>query len=196
MYSGSLRTESKKVRVPRAAVRDDKKKGLQRDAVSPDFRFERTFFQAVGLAVVPRHLRHHYLGHLIVLTIPLRTIPCGIVSREEWLRVYTPTTKNCAELRKTPFAKILHRCSDACHRGRRGASACVWSTKVHIRIHWTCNQEVCRRLKLIMTSLCKVYFSQFYILYCAIWQHVSTWKGHLQASGIKYIKGISYPGCW
>jgi len=43
MYSGSLGTESKKVRVPRAAVRDDKKKGFEREAVSPDFRFERTF---------------------------------------------------------------------------------------------------------------------------------------------------------
>jgi hypothetical protein len=42
MYSGSSETESKKVRVPRAAVRDDKK-GLEREAVSPDFRFERTF---------------------------------------------------------------------------------------------------------------------------------------------------------
>jgi hypothetical protein len=31
------------VRVPPAAVRDGKKKGLEREPVSPDFRFERTF---------------------------------------------------------------------------------------------------------------------------------------------------------
>jgi hypothetical protein len=47
MYSGSLGTESKKVCVPRAAVRDDKKKGFEREAVSPDFRFERTFSKPV-----------------------------------------------------------------------------------------------------------------------------------------------------
>jgi len=116
--------------------------------------FWMNIFQAVGLTVVPRHLRHYYHCHNIVLIVPLRTIPCGVVSRKEWLRVYTPTTKNCSELRKTPFAKSLHQCSDACHRWRRGASAFVSSIKMHIRIHWTCNQQVYRQLKLIMIEHC------------------------------------------
>jgi hypothetical protein len=45
--------------------------------------FWMNIFQAVGLAVVPRHLRHHHHCHNIVLTVPLWTIPCGVVSREE-----------------------------------------------------------------------------------------------------------------
>jgi len=49
IYSGGLGTESKKVRVPWAAVRDDKKKGLEREAVSPDFRFEWTFSRPLDL---------------------------------------------------------------------------------------------------------------------------------------------------
>jgi len=102
-------------------------------------------FQAVGFAVVPRHLRHHYRGYHIVLTVPLQTIPCGVVSREEWLRVYTPTTKNCPDQRETPFTKLLHKYSDTCHRGRTGASARVSSTKVHLWIHWTCDQEVSKK---------------------------------------------------
>ena len=110
MCSGSLGTESKKVRVPRVAVRDDKKKGIEREAVSPEFRFERTFSRPVGLAVVPRHLRHHYHGHHIFLTVPLRTIPCGVVSREEWLRA--ATTMKVPRAAEDAFRKIasqVHR---------------------------------------------------------------------------------------
>jgi len=59
------------------------------------------------------------------------------------LRVATTTTmKICAELWKTPFAQLLQKCSDVCHRGHGGASVCVSSIKVHIQIHWTCNQGV------------------------------------------------------
>ena len=99
-------------------------------------------FQAAGLAVAHRHLRHHCHGHHVVLTLPHHTIRCGVLSREEWLRVATTTTKICAELWKTPFAQLLQNCSDVCHRGHGGASFCVSSIKMHIRIRWTCNQDV------------------------------------------------------
>ena len=90
-----------------------------------------------------RHLRHHCHGHHVVLNLPHQTIPCWVLSREEWLRVATTTTtKICAELWKTPFAQLLTKCLDVCHRGHGGAPVCVSSIKVHIRIRWTCNQGV------------------------------------------------------
>ena len=103
-------------------------------------------FQAAGLAVAHRHLRHHCHGHDVVLTLPHQTIRCGLLSREEWLRVATTTTI-CAELWKTPFSQLLQKCSDVCHRGHGGTSVCVSSIKVHIRIHWTCNQGVRKLFK-------------------------------------------------
>ena len=87
--------------------------------------------------------RHHRHGHHIVLTLPHQTVCCGVLSREEWLPVATTTMNICAELWKTPFAQLLQKCSDVCHRGHGGTSVCVSSIKVHIWIHWTCNQGVC-----------------------------------------------------
>ena len=69
---------------------------------------------------------------------------------EEWLRVYTPPTKRCAELWETLSEILPHECSDSCHRGYEGASVCVCNIKVHIRIHWTCSQEVLRWFRLTM----------------------------------------------
>jgi hypothetical protein len=94
------------------------------------------------LAVAHRHLQYHCHGHHVVLTFPHQTVRCGVLSREDWLHVATTTTKICAELWKTPYAQILQKCSDVCHRGHEGASVCVSSIKVHIRIHWTSNQGV------------------------------------------------------
>ena len=55
-----------------------------------------------------RHLRHHCHDHHVVLTLAHQTIRCGVLSREEWLRVATTTTtKICAELWKMPFAQLL-----------------------------------------------------------------------------------------
>ena len=99
-------------------------------------------FQAAGLAVAHRHLRHHCHDHHVVLILPHQTIRCGVLSREEWLRVATTTTKVCTELWKTPFPQLLPKCSNVCHRGYGGASVCVSSIKVHIRIRWTCNQGI------------------------------------------------------
>ena len=45
------------------------------------------------------------------------------------------------------FAQLLQKCSDVCHRGHGGASVCVSSIKVHIRIHLTCNQGLCNWFK-------------------------------------------------
>ena len=111
-----------------------------------------------------RYLRHHCHGHHVVLTVPHQTIRCGVLSREEWLRVATKTTKICAELWKTPFAQLLQKCSDVCHRGHGGASVCVSSIKVHIRIHWTCNQGV-RDSNQIMVAYWSVYGDFSPILY-------------------------------
>jgi len=44
------------------------------------------------------------------------------VSREGWLHITTPSMRNCAELWKTPFAPLLHKCCHICNRGQRGAS--------------------------------------------------------------------------
>ena len=99
-------------------------------------------FQGARLAVAHRHLRHHCHDHHAVLTLPHQTIPCGVLSREEWLRVATTTTNICAEPWKAPFAQLLPKCSDVCHRGHEGSSVCVSSIKVHIRIRRTCNQGV------------------------------------------------------
>ena len=101
--------------------------------------FWTNIFQAAGLAMVHRHLRHHCDGHHVVLILPHQTIRCGVLSREEWL-CFATTTKICAELWKTTFAQLLQKCSNVCHRGHGGASVCVSSIKVHIRIHRTCNQ--------------------------------------------------------
>ena len=44
--------------------------------------------------------------------------------------------------------QLLYReALDVCHRGHGDASVCVSSIKVHIRIHWTCNQGVCKWFK-------------------------------------------------
>ena len=119
--------------------------------------FRTNIFQAAGLVVADRHLRHHCHGHHLVLTLPRQTIRCGVLSREEWLRVATTTTI-CAELWKTSFAQLLQKCSDVCHRGHGDASVCVSSIKVHIRIHWTCNQGV-RDSKQIMVAYWSVYIT-------------------------------------
>jgi hypothetical protein len=68
-----------------------------------------------------------------------QTIRCGMLTREERLRVATTI---CAELWKMPFAQLLQKCSDVCHRGHGGASVCVSSIKVHTQIQRTCNQGV------------------------------------------------------
>jgi len=62
--------------------------------------------------VAHRHLQHHCHDHHVVLTLPHQTIRCGVLSREEWLGVAKTTTKICGELWKTPFAKLLQKCSD------------------------------------------------------------------------------------
>ena len=107
-------------------------------------------FQAAGLVVVHRNLWHHWHGHHVVLILPPRAFPCGVVSREERLHVCTPPTKRCAELWETLLEMLPHECSEACHRGYESASVCVCNIKVHIRIHWTCSQEVLRWFRLIM----------------------------------------------
>ena len=92
-------------------------------------------FQAARLAVAHRHLRHHCHDHHVVLTLPHQTIRCGVLSREEWLRVATTTTKISAELWKTPFAQLLPKCSDVCHRGHGGvcpASRCTYGFAGHV----------------------------------------------------------------
>ncbi|GFG28505.1 hypothetical protein Cfor_03630 [Coptotermes formosanus] len=76
-----------------------------------------------------------------------QTIRCGMLTREERLRVATSPTKICAELRKTPFAQLLQKCSDVCHRGLGGASACVSCIKVQLRIHWASNQDIRKLFK-------------------------------------------------
>jgi len=121
-------------------------------------------FQADGLAVAHQHLRHHCHGHHIVPTLPHQTIRCGVLSREEWLRVATTTMKICTELWKMSFAKLLQKCSDVCHRGHGGASVCVSSIKVHIWIHWTCNQGV-RDSNQIMVAYWSMYGDFSLILY-------------------------------
>ena len=90
------------------------------------------------------------------LTTPHQTIRCGVLSREEWLRVAT-TTKICTKLWKTPFAQLLQKCSDVCQRGYEGASVCVSSIKVHIMIRWTCNQGVLSDSNEIMVAYLSVY---------------------------------------
>ena len=115
--------------------------------------FWTNIFQAAGLAVA-----YHCHGHHVVLTLPHQTIDCGVLSREEWLRVATTTTtKICAELWKTPFAQLLQKCSDVCHRGHGGASVCVSSIKVHVRIHWTCNKAYVSDSNQIMVAYWPVY---------------------------------------
>jgi hypothetical protein len=104
--------------------------------------FWTNIFHAAGLVVAHRHCRHHCHGHHLVLTLPAQTIRCGVLSREEWLRVAKTPMKIWAELWKMHFAQLLQKCSNLCHRGHWDASVCVSSIKVHIRIHWTCNQDV------------------------------------------------------
>ena len=81
----------------------------------------------------------------------------ALLSRQEWLRVATTTTKICAELWKTPFAQLLQKCSDLCHRGHGGASVCVSSIKVHVRIHWTCNKAYVSDSNQIVVAYWSVY---------------------------------------
>jgi len=52
-----------------------------------------------------------------------------------------------------PFAQLLQKCSDVCQRGHGGAS----SIKVHIRMHWTCNQGVLSDSNQIMVAYWSVY---------------------------------------
>ena len=73
------------------------------------------------------------------LTTPDSSLQGCINGREaaqERLPVATPPKKSCAELWKTPFAPLLHKCSEECHGGRGGASACLSSITVHELIHW------------------------------------------------------------
>jgi hypothetical protein len=76
------------------------------------------------LTVVHRHLRHHCHGYHVVLILPHQTIRSGVLSREEWLRVTTTTTKIFVEMWKTSFAQLLEKCSDVRHRGHGGACVC------------------------------------------------------------------------
>ncbi|GFG31169.1 hypothetical protein Cfor_00573, partial [Coptotermes formosanus] len=68
--------------------------------------FRTNIFQAAGLAVAHRHLRHHWHGHHVFLTFSPQKIRCGVLSMGEWLLVATTPTKICAELWKTPFAYV------------------------------------------------------------------------------------------
>jgi hypothetical protein len=43
--------------------------------------------------VAHHHLLHRCHGHHIILTSPHQTIRCGVLSREEWLRLAATTTK-------------------------------------------------------------------------------------------------------
>jgi hypothetical protein len=70
-----------------------------------------------------------WLQH-VVLTLPPRMIPCGIVSRENWVHVATSPTKSCAQLLKMPSTPLFQECSNTCHRGHEGASHCMSSIQV------------------------------------------------------------------
>jgi hypothetical protein len=96
-----------------------------------------------ALAVAHRHLRHHCHGHHVVLTLPHQTIRCGVLSRKEWPRVTTTTTKICAELWKDAFRTITPKNAPAYVTKDMEAH----NIKVHIRIHWTCNQGVLKWFK-------------------------------------------------
>jgi hypothetical protein len=120
------------------------------------------------LAVAHRHLRHHCHGHHVVLTSPHQTIRCGVLSREEWLRVATTTTKICAGLWKMLFAQLLQKCSDVCHRGHGGPSVFGSSITVHIRIHWTCNQGVRKWFK---SNYGSVLVGVRWLLAHSVWHH-------------------------
>ena len=135
-------------------------------------------FQAAGLAMAHRHLRHHCHDHHVVLTLPHHTIHCGVLSRGEWLRVATTTTKICAELWKTPFPQLPQKCSEVCQRGHGGASICVSSIKVHIRIHWTCNQGVRKGFKSNYGSvLVSVrWLLAHYVLWCLAVTYVNAYR--------------------
>jgi len=122
--------------------------------------------------VAHRHLRHHCHDHHAVLTLPQQTIRCWVLSREEWLRVATTTTKICTELWKTPFTQLLQKCSEVCHRGHGGASVCVSSIKVHIRIRWTCNQGVLSDSNQIMVAYWSVYGDFSLTLYIYIYTYI------------------------
>lgn len=93
----------------------------------------------------------------------------------------TPPTKSCAELWKTPFASLLHKYSDECHRGHGGASDCLSITKVHKRIHWPCNQAV-RDFQRIMTDYDCQYlvYGDFSPARASTWnpssKHIGTWS--------------------
>jgi hypothetical protein len=54
--------------------------------------FWTNIFQAAGLAVAHQQLQHLCHGHHVILTLPHQTIHCGVLSREEWLRVARTTT--------------------------------------------------------------------------------------------------------
>jgi hypothetical protein len=52
---------------------------------------------------------------------------------------YSIELRSCGRHLSQNYSK---NASKICHRGHGGASVCVSSIKVHIRIHWTCNQGV------------------------------------------------------
>ena len=61
-------------------------------------------WSCTAFPVAHRHLRHHCHGHHIVLTLPHQTIRCGVLSREEWLRITTTTKQRivwCGKVRNT-----------------------------------------------------------------------------------------------
>ena len=65
----------------------------------------------------------------------------GIIKGRVAVRCYN----NNEDLRRAvedAFHTITPKMLDVCHRGHGGASVCVSSIKVHIRIHWTCNQGI------------------------------------------------------
>ena len=138
-----------------------------------------------------RHLRHHCHDHHVVLTLPHQTIRRGVLSREEWLCVTTTTTKICAELWKTPFAQLIQKCSDVCHRGHGGESVCVSSIRAHTRIHWTCNQGL-RDPNQIILACWWVYGNFSPILYiCTNFKYYNTCE-YTATVKLQYNEGNCY----
>ena len=118
-------------------------------------------------------LNEHFTGRWIVRGSPTSPAPLpwpphspdlttpdnslwGIIKGRVAASRYNNNNEICAELWKTPFAQILQKCSNVCHRRHGGASLWVSSIKVHIRIHWTYNQGV-RDSNQIMVAYWSVY---------------------------------------
>ena len=146
-----------------------------------------------------------WLQHVVLTLLP-RMIPCGVLSREDWVHVATSPTKSSAQLLKMPSTPLFHECSNTCHRGYEGASNCMFKIKVHIQIHLTCNQEMHRWFKLIMTEMTShcflygdfsptLYFTptcDYYLLTCdsTFYLHVTVLYTHICAC-ILYLRDFT-----